>query len=517
MNDRTRPLTASEATQIATLLVAMRKADVSAEARDTSGRWTAGPHGPEDVRRPSRAAGQRFPSKRTLAMSMKQVRETEDPRSQEHPLSADWMIGHLAHHDPQEVAGALRAHVTKLARTLELHQQRTPDPAGSRKMYLTAEDHQSGTLRDVRNSENPRFPREVELHKEETRNHQDFLARSRSVLAHYEGLEASAAARAASTPAVTPGVTPADTSPVIGQTGTGMGTPDATGWLKPRIHPDDRTIRGDAQAAPRPGSRWRISELGFVKPLLRGTPGSSRFRPAVRAILYHFGAVPGEPGGNRDWAWGYDTRLHPDHRTHMPGDRSWIKGYARNQSEAKAAAERELPNHIDEVEARVDRPWAERLAQFTAHAGDRVQTGSPGSPGAIGEAIARNHPTLEAIERDLARSRSRVARLVAEQRVTPVELERSMRAHTLWERGIARTRATIPAMLASLRAKADAEASADRSGSGGASGQGSPAPARHPVATPVPEALRSTGIKAGSVIATAGTPVRRARGETGTR
>jgi len=32
-------------------------------------------------------------------------------------------------------------------------------------MYLTAEDHQSGTLHDVRNSENPRFPREVELHQ----------------------------------------------------------------------------------------------------------------------------------------------------------------------------------------------------------------------------------------------------------------------------------------------------------------------------------------------------------------
>ena len=65
----------------------------------------------------------------------------------------------------QEVAGALRTHVTKLARTLALHQQRTPDPAGSRKMYLTAEDHRSGTLRDVKNSENPRFPREVELHQ----------------------------------------------------------------------------------------------------------------------------------------------------------------------------------------------------------------------------------------------------------------------------------------------------------------------------------------------------------------
>jgi hypothetical protein len=313
-------------------------------------------------------------------------------------------------------------------------------------------------------------------------------------------------------------VTPDDTSPVIGQAGTGMGTPDATGWLKPRIHPEDMTIRGDAQASPRPGSRWRISELGFVKPLLMpGGTGIRRHRPVARAILYHYGALRGEPGGNREWAWGYDTRLHPDHGTHMPGDRSWIKGYARNQAEAKAAAERELPNHIDEVEARVDRPWAERLAQFTAHAGDRVQTGSSGAPGAIGEAIARNHPTLEAIEQDLARSRSRVARLVAEQRMTPVELQRSMRSHTLWESGIARTRATIPAMLASLRAKADAEASADRSGSGGASGQGSPALARHPVATPVPEALRSTGIKAGSVIATAGTPVKRATGEPGTR
>ena len=164
MSDRTRPLTASEATRIATLLV-MAKADVSAEARDTGGRWTSGSHGPLDLRRPARPAGLRFPAKRTLALSLRQVRETEDPRSVEHPLPADWMISHLAHHDPQKVAGALRTHVTKLARTLALHQQRTPDPAGSRKMYLTAEDHRSGTLRDVKNSENPRFPREVELHQ----------------------------------------------------------------------------------------------------------------------------------------------------------------------------------------------------------------------------------------------------------------------------------------------------------------------------------------------------------------
>ena len=516
MNDRTRPLTASEATRIATLLV-MAKADVSAEARDTGGRWTSGSHGPLDLRRPARPAGLRFPAKRTLALSMKQVRETEDPRSVEHPLPADWMISHLAHHDPQEVAGALRTHVTKLARTLALHQQRTPDPAGSRKMYLTAEDHRSGTLRDVKNSQNPRFPREVELHQDEARNLEEYLARAQSVLGHYEGLEAKAAAAQpaapASAPASVPDAPPADTSPVIGQSGTGMGTPDATGWLKPRIHPDRMTLQQTAQLTPRPGSRWRIDELGFVKPLLRGTPGSSRYRPAARAIIYHFGAVPGEPGGKREWAWGYDTRLHPDHGTHIPEDRSWIKGYARNQWDAKAAAERELPNHIDAVESVADRPWAERLAEFEAHAGDQARHAA--GPGAVAEAIARNHPTLQWIDRDLARHRSLLAERAGS--MTATDIQRYAKGHQDWELAIARTRASIPAMHADLRAKAHAESLASPSASRGGGVPLGPALPRHPVATPVPAPGHATGIASGSVIGTGSTPVRRARGETGTR
>ena len=521
MNDRTRPLTATEATMIATLLV-LTKADVSAEARDSIGRWTSGSHGPLDLRRPARPADQRFPAKRTLALSMKQIRETEDTGSDDHPLSADWMISHLAHHDPQEVAGALRAHVTKLARTLELHQQRqqrTLDPAGSRKMYLTAEDWENRTLRDVKNSENPRFPRELELHQAEARNHEDYLARARSVLGHYEGLEAKAAAAQpaaapASAPASVPDAPPADTSPVIGQSGTGMGTPDATGWLKPRIHPDTMTLQGTAQRWQRPRSRWRIDELGFVKPLLMpGGTGSRRYRPAARAIIYHFGALRGEPGGSREWAWGYDTRLHPDHGTHIPEDRSWIKGYARNQRDAKAAAERELPNHIDAVESVADRPWAERLAEFEAHAGDQARHAA--GPGAVAEAIARNHPTLQWADRDLAWHRSLLVRNAG--RLTATLIQRETKGHQDWERAIARTRASIPAMLADLRAKAHAESLASPSASRGGGVPLGPALPRHPVATPVPAPGHATGIASGSVIATGNSPVSRARGEAGTR
>lgn len=364
-------------------------------------------------------------------------------------------------------------------------------------------------------------PREVELHQDEARNHEEYLARARSVLGHYEGLEAKASAHPAKTPASAPATAPAsapdaplaDTSPVIGQSGTGMGTPDATGWLKPRIHPDRMTLQQTAQLTPRPGSRWRIDELGFVKPLPRGTPGSSRFRPAARAILYHFGALPGEPGGNREWAWGYDTRLHPDHGTHIPEDRSWIKGYARNQWDAKAAAERELPNHIDAVESVADRPWAERLAEFEAHAGDQARHAA--GPGAVAEAIARNHPTLQWIDRDLARHRSLLAEWAGS--LTATDIQRHAKGHQDWERAIARTRASIPAMLADLRAKAHAESLAAPSASLGGGVPLGPALPRHPVATPVPAPGHATGIASGSVIGTGSTPVRRARGETGTR
>ena len=67
---------------------------MSAEARDTGGRWTSGSQGPLDQGRISRDLAM-LPPKRTVALSMKQVRETEDSRS------AVSMISHLAHHDPQ--------------------------------------------------------------------------------------------------------------------------------------------------------------------------------------------------------------------------------------------------------------------------------------------------------------------------------------------------------------------------------------------------------------------------------